>query len=120
LKDPVARPVVDPQLRDAFTHGLHIPRVAHGETFDARLHPRPPFQVAQAVEPLGEDLGLADFDHQKTVATRLHRVNAAPGGARLTPMTLERAIEFITEGEAVEVTPKSVRLRKRVLRVQGR
>jgi len=38
----------------------------------------------------------------------------------VTPMTLERAIEFITEGEAVEVTPKSVRLRKRVLRVQGR
>jgi GTP-binding protein len=35
-------------------------------------------------------------------------------------MTLERAIEFITEGEAVEVTPKSVRLRKRVLRAQGR
>jgi len=38
----------------------------------------------------------------------------------VTPMTLERAIEFITEGEAVEVTPKSVRLRKRVLRVQER
>ena len=38
----------------------------------------------------------------------------------VTPMTLERAIEFITEGEAVEVTPKSVRLRKRVLRAQGR
>jgi len=38
----------------------------------------------------------------------------------VTPMTLERAIEFITEGEAVEVTPKSVRLRKRVLRAQER
>jgi len=38
----------------------------------------------------------------------------------VTPMTLERAIEFITEGEAVEVTPKSVRLRKRTLRAQER
>jgi GTP-binding protein len=35
-------------------------------------------------------------------------------------MTLERAIEFIKEDEAVEVTPKSVRLRKRGLRAQER
>ena len=38
----------------------------------------------------------------------------------VTPMTLERAIEFITEGEAVEVTPRSVRLRKRVLPARER
>jgi GTP-binding protein len=30
-------------------------------------------------------------------------------------MSLERAIEFIADDELVEVTPKSIRLRKRVL-----
>jgi GTP-binding protein len=36
----------------------------------------------------------------------------------LTPprlLTLEQAIEFIAEDELVEVTPQSIRLRKRVL-----
>jgi GTP-binding protein len=33
----------------------------------------------------------------------------------VTPMTLERAIEFIKDDELVEVTPKSVRLRKAIL-----
>lgn len=33
----------------------------------------------------------------------------------VTPMTLERAIEFIREDELVEVTPKSIRLRKAIL-----
>jgi GTP-binding protein len=30
----------------------------------------------------------------------------------VTPMTLERALQFIREDEMVEITPKSVRLRK--------
>jgi GTP-binding protein len=30
-------------------------------------------------------------------------------------MTLEKAIEFIADDEYVEVTPKSIRLRKKVL-----
>ena len=36
------------------------------------------------------------------------------------PMTLERAIHFIREDELVEVTPKSIRLRKAVLSAQQR
>lgn len=36
------------------------------------------------------------------------------------PMTLERAIEFIKEDELVEVTPKSIRLRKATLRANQR
>jgi GTP-binding protein len=36
------------------------------------------------------------------------------------PMTLEQAIDFIREDEAVEVTPKSVRLRKAILSSQQR
>lgn len=36
------------------------------------------------------------------------------------PMTLERAIQFIREDEMVEVTPLSIRLRKRVMSAQRR
>ncbi len=36
--------------------------------------------------------------------------------APILPMTLERAIEFIKDDEMVEVTPKSIRLRKAVLK----
>ncbi len=35
--------------------------------------------------------------------------------ARIQKMTLEQALEFITEDELVEVTPKSIRLRKKLL-----
>jgi GTP-binding protein len=38
----------------------------------------------------------------------------------ILPMTLERAIQFIREDEMVEVTPKSIRLRKSVLEAQKR
>jgi GTP-binding protein len=38
----------------------------------------------------------------------------------VTPLTLERAIEFIREDEQVEVTPKSIRLRKQCLDPNGR
>lgn len=38
----------------------------------------------------------------------------------VTPMTLEKAIEFINEDELVEVTPKFIRLRKAVLSAQTR
>ncbi len=40
--------------------------------------------------------------------------------APVQPITLERAIEFITDDEAVEVTPKSIRLRKRELSASAR
>src|SRR5690606_9602696 len=33
----------------------------------------------------------------------------------VTPMTLEKAIDFIRDDEMVEVTPKSIRLRKSIL-----
>ena len=38
----------------------------------------------------------------------------------IIPMTLERAIEFIREGEIVEVTPENIRLRKVLLSATGR
>lgn len=36
------------------------------------------------------------------------------------PMTLERAIQFIADDEMVEITPKSIRLRKTILSAQDR
>ena len=38
----------------------------------------------------------------------------------VTPMTLERAIDFIKDDELVEVTPKNIRLRKMILSAQKR
>jgi GTP-binding protein len=35
-------------------------------------------------------------------------------------MTLEQAIEFIEDDELVEITPKSIRLRKKILDKHGR
>ena len=46
------------------------------------------------------------------------RSSSADEAIRLIPpreMTLEKAIEFIADDEFVEVTPKSIRLRKKVL-----
>jgi GTP-binding protein len=46
------------------------------------------------------------------------RSSTADEAIRLIPpreMTLEKAIEFIAEDEYVEVTPKSIRMRKKVL-----
>ena len=48
---------------------------------------------------------------------------AADEAIRLVPprdMTLEKAIEFIADDEFVEVTPKSIRLRKKVLDAKRR
>ncbi len=52
-----------------------------------------------------------------------HRASGKDENVVLTPiipMTLERAIEFIREGEIVEVTPKNIRLRKVILSATGR
>ncbi len=51
------------------------------------------------------------------------RASSADDATRLVPfksLTLEQAIEFIAEDELVEVTPKSLRLRKRVLQANRR
>jgi GTP-binding protein len=36
------------------------------------------------------------------------------------PLTLEYAVEFITDDELVEITPESIRVRKRFLKEQDR
>lgn len=46
------------------------------------------------------------------------RASGSDDALRLIPpkvMSLEQAIEFITDDELIEVTPKSIRMRKRIL-----
>ena len=63
----------------------------------------------------GEDLAI-------NVCKEKHLTNTRASGSddalRLVPplqMSLEKAIEFIAEDELVEVTPKNIRLRKKIL-----
>jgi GTP-binding protein len=51
------------------------------------------------------------------------RASSADEAIRLTPpraLNLEQAIEFIADDELVEVTPKSLRLRKKILQANRR
>jgi GTP-binding protein len=51
------------------------------------------------------------------------RASSADEAIRLIPprlMSLEQAIEFVRDDEMVEVTPKSIRLRKKILKANQR
>jgi GTP-binding protein len=61
-----------------------------------------------------------DLDVNVTIGKKLTNVRAAGSdeNIRLIPprrLSLEEALEFLAEDELLEVTPKSLRLRKRVL-----
>ena len=69
---------------------------------------------------VGENARPADMDVNITKEKKLNnmRSSTAEEAIRLVPprrLNLEQAIEFIDDDELVEVTPKSIRLRKRVL-----
>jgi GTP-binding protein TypA/BipA len=69
---------------------------------------------------VGENVRPEDMDVNATKEKKLTnmRTHAHDEALRLTPpreLTLESAIEFIGADELVEVTPKSIRLRKRIL-----
>jgi GTP-binding protein len=69
---------------------------------------------------VGENARSGDMDVNATKEKKLTniRTHAHDEALRLTPpppLTLEAAIEFIAEDELVEVTPRSIRLRKRLL-----
>ena len=69
---------------------------------------------------VGENARSDDMDINVTKQKKLTnmRASSADEGIRLTPhrvLNLEQALEFINPDEQVEVTPKSIRLRKRVL-----
>jgi GTP-binding protein len=74
---------------------------------------------------VGENARSGDMDVNVTKEKKLTniRTHAHDEALRLTPprpMTLESAIEFIGDDELVEVTPGSIRLRKRLLSMHHR
>jgi GTP-binding protein len=69
---------------------------------------------------VGENARADEMDVNPTKEKQLtnHRASGSDDLVRLVPprlMSLEQALEFITDDECVEVTPKNVRLRKVVL-----
>jgi len=74
---------------------------------------------------IGENARAVDLDVNAIKEKKLNnmRTTSADEAMRLVPqreMSLERALEFIADDELIEVTPKSIRLRKRVLKSNER
>ncbi len=74
---------------------------------------------------VGENARAVDLDVNAIKEKKLSnmRTTSADEAMRLVPireMSLERALEFIADDELIEVTPKSIRLRKRVLKANER
>lgn len=81
------------------------------------LVPNDPFYEGMIV---GEHCRENDIDVNPCKTKKLSNMRAAGRDdnillSPITPMSLEKALQFIKEDEMVEVTPKSVRLRKTVL-----
>ncbi len=74
---------------------------------------------------IGENARPADLDVNVTKEKKLTnmRASTAEEAVRLVPprlLNLEQSIEFIDDDELVEVTPRSIRLRKRILAANRR
>ncbi|MEO7538621.1 MAG: translational GTPase TypA [Pyrinomonadaceae bacterium] len=74
---------------------------------------------------VGENARAVDLDVNPIKEKKLSnmRTTSADEAMRLVPirdMNLERALEFIADDELIEVTPLSIRLRKRVLKANER
>ncbi len=74
---------------------------------------------------VGENARAVDLDVNAIKEKKLTnmRTTSADEAMRLVPvreMSLERALEFIADDELIEATPKSIRLRKRVLKANER
>jgi GTP-binding protein len=74
---------------------------------------------------IGENARASDMDVNVTKEKKQTnmRASTADEAIRLVPprvLGLEQAIEFIKDDELVEVTPKNIRLRKRILQANQR
>ena len=122
-------------------HMGYIPRRANGAIIADRLGDAIPYALFSIQERgklfvtpgqalyegmvIGENAHPSDLDVNASRAKKLTNIRAAGRDENviLTPpvdMNLEKALEWIAEDELVEVTPKSIRLRKRVLPFQDR
>jgi GTP-binding protein len=66
--------------------------------------------------PRNEDIAINAVREKKLTNFRSQGEGVAAGLTPATKLSLERAIEYIASDEFVEVTPKSLRLRKRILK----
>jgi GTP-binding protein len=74
---------------------------------------------------VGENARRDDLDVNASKPKKLTNIRAASADEMLRlipprPLSLEQALEFIREDECVEVTPKSIRLRKVELSASAR
>jgi GTP-binding protein len=74
---------------------------------------------------IGENTRAVDLDVNPIKEKKLTnmRTTSTDEAMRLVPvkdLSLEQALEFIADDELVEVTPKAIRLRKRVLKANER
>ncbi|HEY0004341.1 MAG TPA: translational GTPase TypA [Pyrinomonadaceae bacterium] len=88
------------------------------------LFARPGVKVYEGMI-IGENARAVDLDVNAIKEKKLTNMRAASAdeAMRLVPvkdLSLEQALEFIADDELVEVTPQSIRLRKRVLRANER
>lgn len=88
------------------------------------LFVRPGVRVYEGMV-IGENARAVDLDVNAVKEKKLTNMRAASAddAMRLVPvkeLSLEQALEFIADDELVEVTPQSIRLRKRVLRANER
>lgn len=61
--NPITGSVVDTELTDALTDGLHVPEVAKGEATDANLNACSCLLVAKFLQSYSEEVSLTDLDH---------------------------------------------------------
>ncbi|HKR61384.1 MAG TPA: translational GTPase TypA [Pyrinomonadaceae bacterium] len=88
------------------------------------LFARPGVRVYEGMI-IGENARQVDLDVNAVKEKKLTnmRASSADEAMRLVPVkdqSLEQALEFIADDELVEVTPKNIRLRKRILRANER
>ena len=68
----------------------------------------------------GNDLDVNPCKEKKLTNMRASGKDDATICSPVKPLTLEHALNFLNEDELVEVTPQSIRIRKRILSKQKR
>ncbi|MGC2238299.1 MAG: translational GTPase TypA [Pyrinomonadaceae bacterium] len=110
--------LVADRMGEATTYALYALQ-ERGALF---IHPQTKVYEGMLV---GENARAVDLDVNAIKEKKLSnmRTTSTDEAMRLVPvreMSLERAIEFIADDELIEVTPKAIRLRKRVLKANER
>ncbi len=119
------------EMRSRSTGSLVADRMGESTTYSlynlqerGTLFIKPSVKVYEGMI-VGENARAVDLDVNAIKEKKLSnmRTTSADEAMRLVPvreMSLERALEFIADDELIEVTPKAIRLRKRVLKANER